>query len=96
LAARVVGQPLERVQIASLFLVRSTDPPVQAAVGRRCVGVRLAPSPAHPGGRYWKAGREAAFVEVDEQGRRIERAARTTPEPAAGGYAPLVVARERP
>jgi formamidopyrimidine-DNA glycosylase len=40
LQARIVGQPLQRVRIANLFLVRSTDPPVQAAEGRRVVAVR--------------------------------------------------------
>ena len=40
LRARVVGQPLERVRLASPFLVRSVDPPLQAAEGRRVVDVR--------------------------------------------------------
>jgi formamidopyrimidine-DNA glycosylase len=40
LAARVVGQPLERVRVARPFLVRSAEPPLDAAVGQRVVGVR--------------------------------------------------------
>jgi formamidopyrimidine-DNA glycosylase len=40
LAARVVGQPLERVRLATPFLVRSVDPPLGEAEGRRVVGLR--------------------------------------------------------
>jgi formamidopyrimidine-DNA glycosylase len=40
LQARIVDEPLERVRVASLFLVRSTDPPLDVAEGRRVVGVR--------------------------------------------------------
>jgi formamidopyrimidine-DNA glycosylase len=40
LQPRIVGQPLEKVRLASPFLVRSFDPPVDAAVGRMVVGVR--------------------------------------------------------
>ena len=40
LARRVVGEPLERVRLASPFLLRSVDPPLVAAEGRRVVGVR--------------------------------------------------------
>jgi len=40
LARRVVGEPLERVRLASPFLLRSVDPPLAAAEGRRVVGVR--------------------------------------------------------
>src|SRR6266540_2564399 len=40
LAARLVGQPLERIRLTSPFLVRSVAPPVQAAEGKRLLGVR--------------------------------------------------------
>ena len=40
LTARVVGQPLERVRLATPFLVRSVDPPLGEAEGRRVVGLR--------------------------------------------------------
>jgi formamidopyrimidine-DNA glycosylase len=40
LAARVLGQPLERLRIASPFLVRSVDPPLREAEGRRVLAVR--------------------------------------------------------
>ena len=40
LARRVVGEALERVRLASPFLLRSVDPPLSAAEGRRVVGVR--------------------------------------------------------
>jgi formamidopyrimidine-DNA glycosylase len=40
LEARVVGQTLERVRIAKPFLLRSVDPPMSAAEGKRVVGVR--------------------------------------------------------
>src|SRR6476659_5246269 len=40
LASRVVGQPLERMRIAKPFLLRSVDPPISAAQGKRVVGVR--------------------------------------------------------
>jgi formamidopyrimidine-DNA glycosylase len=39
LEPRVVGQRLERVRIASPFLLRSVAPPVAQAAGRRVVGV---------------------------------------------------------
>ena len=39
LAALVVGQPLGRVRLFSPFLLRSYEPPVAAAEGRRVVGV---------------------------------------------------------
>ena len=42
LAARVVGQPLERVRLATPFLIRSVDPPLREAEGRRVVGLRRA------------------------------------------------------
>lgn len=40
LEPRIVGQPLERVRLASPFLVRSYDPPLSAAEGRRVEGLR--------------------------------------------------------
>jgi formamidopyrimidine-DNA glycosylase len=40
IAARTLGLPLERVRLASPFLLRSADPPIAAAEGRRVAGVR--------------------------------------------------------
>jgi formamidopyrimidine-DNA glycosylase len=40
ITARIVGQPLERTRIAKPFLLRSVDPPMSAAEGKRVVGVR--------------------------------------------------------
>ncbi len=40
LASRVVGQPLERTRIAKPFLLRSVDPPMSAADGKRVTGLR--------------------------------------------------------
>src|SRR6266481_3043286 len=40
LAARLVGQTLERVQLASPFLLRTVEPSLDEALGRRIVGVR--------------------------------------------------------
>ena len=40
LASRVVGQPLERMRIAKPFLLRSVDPPISEANGKRVTGVR--------------------------------------------------------
>ena len=40
LTTRVVGQPLERVRIAKPFLLRSVDPPISVANGKRVTGVR--------------------------------------------------------
>src|SRR5438045_2063135 len=39
LAARVVGQPLERVRLASPFLLRSIDPPLGDTQGKRVEGI---------------------------------------------------------
>lgn len=39
LRPRLVGQPLERVRLASPFLLRSVTPPLAAAAGRRVTGV---------------------------------------------------------
>ena len=40
LERRILGQPLERVRLASPFVLRSVDPPVREAEGRRVVAVR--------------------------------------------------------
>lgn len=40
LAARVVGEPLERIELKTPFLLRTADPPIQAAAGREVVAVR--------------------------------------------------------
>jgi len=40
LEPRIVGQPLERVRLASPFLLRSYDPPITSAEGRRVEGLR--------------------------------------------------------
>src|SRR5437667_8041722 len=40
LESRITGHVLERVRVASPFLVRSVDPPIQALVGRPVVGLR--------------------------------------------------------
>src|SRR6266571_3884263 len=40
LESRIVSQPLERVRIAKPFLLRSVDPPISAANGKRVLGVR--------------------------------------------------------
>jgi formamidopyrimidine-DNA glycosylase len=40
LAPRIAGEPLERVRLRSPFLVRSVEPPLSAAEGRRVVGLR--------------------------------------------------------
>jgi formamidopyrimidine-DNA glycosylase len=40
LAPRVLQQPLERLRIANPFLVRTPDPPIAAAEGRRIVALR--------------------------------------------------------
>src|SRR5450755_4617664 len=47
LEARIVGQPLERVRVASIFLVRTADPPLASVEGRvvrelRRIGKRIA------------------------------------------------------
>jgi formamidopyrimidine-DNA glycosylase len=40
LESRIVGQPLERVRIPKPFLLRSVDPPLGAANGKRVTGIR--------------------------------------------------------
>jgi formamidopyrimidine-DNA glycosylase len=39
LAARVVGQPLERLRLGSPFLLRSVEPPLKETFGRRILGI---------------------------------------------------------
>jgi formamidopyrimidine-DNA glycosylase len=40
LGERVVGEPIEKVRVASPFLVRSVDPPLRTIEGRRITGLR--------------------------------------------------------
>jgi formamidopyrimidine-DNA glycosylase len=40
IAERVAGKPLERVRLASAFVLRTARPPIDDAAGRRVVGVR--------------------------------------------------------
>ena len=40
LEPRVLDQPLERVRLASLFLLRSADPPLSEVHGKRVIGLR--------------------------------------------------------
>ena len=40
LESRIVSQPLERVRLASPFLLRSVDPPIHEAEGKRVLGLR--------------------------------------------------------
>src|SRR5436189_6018443 len=40
LAPRIVGQPLERARVVSPSLLRTVDPPLAAAEGRKVVGLR--------------------------------------------------------
>ncbi|HKR08722.1 MAG TPA: DNA-formamidopyrimidine glycosylase family protein [Gemmatimonadaceae bacterium] len=40
LEARIVGQPLERIRIAKPFLLRSVDPPISSANGKKVIGIR--------------------------------------------------------
>jgi formamidopyrimidine-DNA glycosylase len=40
LEARIVGQPLERVRLASVFLLRTVDPPLTSVDGRTVVALR--------------------------------------------------------
>src|SRR5687767_14827314 len=37
---RIVGQPIEKMRLASPFLLRSVDPPIGEAEGRQVVGLR--------------------------------------------------------
>ena len=40
LEARILGQPLERIRLASVFLLRTVDPPLESVEGRPVVGLR--------------------------------------------------------
>jgi formamidopyrimidine-DNA glycosylase len=40
LEARILGQPLERVRLASVFLLRTADPPLESVEGRTVAGIR--------------------------------------------------------
>jgi formamidopyrimidine-DNA glycosylase len=40
LEARILAQPLERVRLASVFLLRTVDPPLESAEGRTVVALR--------------------------------------------------------
>ena len=40
LASRIIGEPLQRTRIAKPFLLRSVDPPMSAAEGKRVTGLR--------------------------------------------------------
>ncbi|MBI3455308.1 MAG: formamidopyrimidine-DNA glycosylase [Candidatus Rokubacteria bacterium] len=40
LRPRILGQPLERVRLASPFVLRSVDPPLEAVVARSVLGLR--------------------------------------------------------
>jgi formamidopyrimidine-DNA glycosylase len=40
LEARILGQPLERVRLASVFLLRTVEPPLAIVEGRTVVGLR--------------------------------------------------------
>lgn len=40
LQSRIQGQPVERVRLASPFVLRSVDPPIQAVHGRMVLGLR--------------------------------------------------------
>jgi len=40
LRRRVAGQPLQNVRVASAFLVRTFDPPLKSAFGKRVTGIR--------------------------------------------------------
>ena len=40
LEARILGQPLERVRLASVFLLRTVDPPISAVEGKTVRGLR--------------------------------------------------------
>src|SRR5580704_930963 len=40
LESRILGQRLERVRIASVFLLRTVDPPLESAEGRTVTAIR--------------------------------------------------------
>jgi formamidopyrimidine-DNA glycosylase len=39
LSRRIVGQPIEKIRLASPFVLRSVDPPVAAVIGKKVVGI---------------------------------------------------------
>src|SRR3712207_4182286 len=40
LAPRVLGQPVERVDVRNVFVLRTADPPIGSVEGRRVTGLR--------------------------------------------------------
>jgi formamidopyrimidine-DNA glycosylase len=40
ISERVLGEPIEKMRLASPFLLRSVDPPASAVIGKRVTGVR--------------------------------------------------------
>jgi formamidopyrimidine-DNA glycosylase len=40
LEVRILGQPLEHVRLASVFVLRTADPPLESAEGRMVIGLR--------------------------------------------------------
>ena len=40
LERRILGQPLKRIRLASPFILRSVDPPISEAQGRKVLGLR--------------------------------------------------------
>jgi formamidopyrimidine-DNA glycosylase len=40
LAPRILGQPVERVEIRNVFVLRTADPPLDALIGRRVIDLR--------------------------------------------------------
>jgi formamidopyrimidine-DNA glycosylase len=40
LERRILGQPIEAIRVQSPFVLRTVEPPIQAAVGRRVIGLR--------------------------------------------------------
>jgi formamidopyrimidine-DNA glycosylase len=54
LGSRITGQPLEGVRLASPFLLRSIDPPVDALIGRRVLGL-------------WRLGKRIVWTLEDDR-----------------------------
>jgi len=40
LRSKIAGQPLQRIRLASPFVLRSVDPPIREAEGRKVLGLR--------------------------------------------------------
>ena len=40
LEQRILGKPIEDVRLQSPFVLRTVEPPIQAIVGRRVIGLR--------------------------------------------------------